>query len=167
MHPAGRYFLPIVASAGELETEIVELRHIDRVEGVGKISGNLDQIVVHAVALGESVELVKVGGLLLRRAVVSVPAACQRQGLAKTGAPRRPRPRAMHRAALMLASQPQPSGKKGGNNRDWMPRLCRYCGSLAIASLVAKVSPGGKRHVHTETHVQNGRRLWRLPPSPR
>jgi hypothetical protein len=109
MHPAGRYFLPIVASAGELEAEIVELRHIDRVEGrgarVGKISGNLDQIVVHAVARGESVELVKVGG-----AAAGVPwCRCrrprQRQGLDKTGAPRRPRPRAMHRAALTQQSR--------------------------------------------------------------
>ena len=97
MHPAGRYFLPIVASAGELETEIVELRHMDRVEGraarVKKISGNLDQIVVHAVALGESVELVKVGGLLLRCRGVGAGGLAQRQGLDKTGAPRRPRDR--------------------------------------------------------------------------
>ena len=78
MHPARRYFLPIVAGAGELETEIAELRHIDRVEGrgarVGKISGNVDQIVIHAVALGESVELVKVAdplGLDQRRNLAS------------------------------------------------------------------------------------------------
>src|SRR6188768_3489409 len=62
--PARRDLLPGAAVARHLEAEIVKLRHIDRVEGlgarVGKVARNVDEVVVDAVALSEGIELVEI-----------------------------------------------------------------------------------------------------------
>lgn len=55
----GRGFLPGIALRGHLVAEIIELRHIDRVEGLGagidEIARDVGEVVVDAVALTEEI----------------------------------------------------------------------------------------------------------------
>src|SRR3990172_11466498 len=61
---ARRDLLPRIAGLCHAEAEIVELGHIDGVEGlragVVKIARYISEVVIHAVLLGEHVELVEI-----------------------------------------------------------------------------------------------------------
>src|SRR5262245_13704133 len=59
-----RGLLPGVSAVRHAEAEIVKLAHVDRIEGlragVDEVAGNVSEIVIHVVRLGEHIELVEV-----------------------------------------------------------------------------------------------------------
>src|SRR4051812_48458647 len=61
-------FLPRIAGLRHAETEVIELGHIDRVEslraGVVEITRYVSEVVVHAVLLGEHIELIEIADAL-------------------------------------------------------------------------------------------------------
>ena len=102
---------------------------LDHFERIGRRHEHLreQRIGIKRDRRHERVKLILAEGLLLRRCGFGA------SGLASgKGWPRHergdagPRPRAMHRFALTLASQPQPSGKKG-NNRGHAAALRVFC----------------------------------------
>src|SRR6516164_6187736 len=84
----GGVFVPGIARLSHAEAEVVELSHIDRIEGlragIDKIGRNVSEVVGHVVALGEQMELVETAHALAGRTAPFRPCA---------GSPRRRFPR--------------------------------------------------------------------------